>query len=240
VKKYNREGGQHPSWALPYAQASKPHHTARQSEINAMAKITVDHITLGSVSHGTMRAEDLIPAFLSEIRSIEQAAGAALLSQTSGLAAELIEYDTEQADEILQELADALDQAAPFGYVFGAHPGDGSDFGFWIAEDWCDAFDDRCIDESDRQTLLDACADYGIDADGFTDAYEGEAEGWTEEEAGADYTQRMAEDTGMVDDTAKWPHCCIDWEEAWRQLSQDGYSLHQADTSCRWFVLRNC
>jgi len=203
-----------------------------------MAKITVDHITLGSVSHGTMRTPDLIEAFLAEIRSIEQAAETSLLPSPVAAAAEQAieaEDDSEQAQEILEELTDALNLAAPFGYVFGAHP-----FGFWLSEDWCDAFDDRCIDESDRQTLLDACEDYGIDADGFIDAYEGEAEGYSEEQAGADYAQRTAEDTGMVDRSMHWPHCCIDWQEAWRQLSQDGYSLHQADTSCRWFVLRDC
>jgi hypothetical protein len=208
-----------------------------------MAKITVDLITLGSVSHSTMRTPDLLSAFLSEIRSIEQEAEASLLPSPVAAAAEQAieaEDDSEQAQEILQELADALNLAAPFGYVFGAHPGDGSDFGFWLSEDWCDAFDDRCIDESDRQTLLDACEWCGIEADGFIDAYEGEAEGCSKEQAGADYAQRTAEDTGMVDDTAKWPHCCIDWQEAWRQLSQDGYSLHQADMFCRWFVLRNC
>jgi hypothetical protein len=208
-----------------------------------MAKITVDHIMPGSVSHGTLRTPDLIEAFLSEIRSIERAAETSLLPSPVAAAAEQAieaEDDSEQAQETLVELADALNLAAPFGYVFGAHPGDGSDFGFWLSEEWCDAFDDRGIHESDRQTLLDACADYGIEADGFIDAYEGEAEGYSEEQAGADYAQRTAEDTGMVDDGARWPHNCIDWQEAWRQLSQDGYSLHQSGTSCRWFVLRNC
>jgi hypothetical protein len=32
---------------------------------------------------------------------------------------------------LLESLFDTLDNYSPEGYYFGAHPGDGSDYGFW-------------------------------------------------------------------------------------------------------------
>ena len=51
--------------------------------------------------------------------------------------------DTSEWDErwssyevtcFLDELFDALNNYAPEGYYFGAHPGDGSDYGYWNEE----------------------------------------------------------------------------------------------------------
>lgn len=36
-----------------------------------------------------------------------------------------------------------------------------------------------------------------------------------------EYAQQLAEDNGEVRDDATWPHNCIDWDEAARQLQQD-------------------
>jgi hypothetical protein len=36
-----------------------------------------------------------------------------------------------------------------------------------------------------------------------------------------EYAQQLAEDLGLVEDTAEWPCCCIDWERAARELQQD-------------------
>ena len=41
----------------------------------------------------------------------------------------------EKAEEYLNEyLWDYMNQIAPDGFYFGAHPGDGSDYGFWELE----------------------------------------------------------------------------------------------------------
>jgi hypothetical protein len=76
-----------------------------------------------SVSHGTMLAEHLIPAF------------AAILPADDPLRIEAEALDLSPAnpavEEVLVALFDALDAIAPTGTYFGAHPGDGSDFGFW-------------------------------------------------------------------------------------------------------------
>src|ERR1035437_7618406 len=93
---------------------------------------------IGSVSSATMRAEDLIPCFISELRSqrplkrehqrlirtIEQAMNANNM--------ETGEYfDSDDADYDLEALFDALDAYCLPYFYFGAHPGDGADYGYW-------------------------------------------------------------------------------------------------------------
>ena len=88
----------------------------------------------GTVSHGTMRNEDLIPEFVWTLRTLDtDKEYADLITEACDLD---LDYDSEQADYILADLFDALDALAPEGYYFGSHPGDGSDFGFWQVD--CD------------------------------------------------------------------------------------------------------
>lgn len=84
----------------------------------------------GSIIHGTMRPEDLIPAFSWELSKIAPTDYEELIRQAETIR----DYDSEEADHILHELFDALDSCAPpYGY-FGAHEGDGSDYGFWLQD----------------------------------------------------------------------------------------------------------
>lgn len=88
----------------------------------------------GTVSHGTMRAEDLIPEFVCTLRAIDTGKEYAdLITKACDLD---LDYDSEQAGDILADLFDALDALAPDGHYFGAHPGNGSDYGFWAVD--CD------------------------------------------------------------------------------------------------------
>jgi len=86
----------------------------------------VDYI--GSVSSGTMRPADLIPAFLAVLDDIAPAKADAWREDWPG-----VEEDTETDTEgyAMEELFDILDGLAPPGFYFGAHPGDGADYGFW-------------------------------------------------------------------------------------------------------------
>jgi len=101
---------------------------------------------LGSISHGTMREEDLIPAFLDELIILNpkeadriQHEVDKLIIDDSGyyddkvIVSDIKLTSSELAIFILNEdLFNALnDYAPPFCY-FGSHPGDGSDYGFWI------------------------------------------------------------------------------------------------------------
>jgi hypothetical protein len=89
----------------------------------------------GSISHGTMRNEDLYEAFLNALNGIDQSAYEHFKRTHEDDDDYLHENDIE---ENLEELFVTLHHyAAPYFY-FGAHPGDGSDFGFWFSDDSLD------------------------------------------------------------------------------------------------------
>jgi hypothetical protein len=100
--------------------------------------------TIGTVSAGTMRNEDLIPAFtdvLDELRDPDNQFHAALVKETN----ELIKNDLEDAEmlwspDVLDwfraKLSDALNEYAPPYSYFGSHPGDGADYGYWVDMDY--------------------------------------------------------------------------------------------------------
>ena len=97
---------------------------------------------LGTVSHGTMRTEDLLETFSAELEALvhnnaeawcseegraERDAYVALIWEARKVAPE----DYDGADDVLDALFDALNDFAPQGAHFGARVGDGSDYGFW-------------------------------------------------------------------------------------------------------------
>ncbi len=105
--------------------------------------------SLGSVSTATLRPEDLLSAFRATLEGLVFLSGdylsknhserdrfACILGDAQDLfdeTGEAIPEDKwEEAAEMINEtLPDALQEfAAPYTY-FGAHPGDGADFGFW-------------------------------------------------------------------------------------------------------------
>jgi len=99
---------------------------------------------LGSVSSGTLRPEDLIPAFLDVLRSIRplRRADRKLIREIDAAIEETGSdfYEDESAREYLDELFTALDSYAPPYFYFGSNPGDGADFGFWLSEDFAEDF----------------------------------------------------------------------------------------------------
>lgn len=155
---------------------------------------------IGSISHGTMRPEDLIPEFTNHLSSLAKQSGLVPHKQRTAhlkLAREIesrlegiaplhtpseihkqevtqtacascgldIEnlrpypkgqwrdrgnnthcpiddyYQSEDSDSDLEALFDALEcYSAPYFY-FGAHPGDGADYGWWLSEGWDDEFE---------------------------------------------------------------------------------------------------
>jgi hypothetical protein len=90
---------------------------------------------IGSISHGTMRTEDLLPLFARVLGTF------ARKNRLSGLYRSLLrdarriqrsgEWSSGDAIHVLDELFEALDDYAPMYCHFGAPEGDGSDYGFW-------------------------------------------------------------------------------------------------------------
>ena len=74
---------------------------------------------LGSISTGTLRTEDLLPAFVSALEAL----GGAIDTGDWN--------DPEQATWDMEALTDALQTLCPPFVYFGTLEGDGSDFGFW-------------------------------------------------------------------------------------------------------------
>jgi len=90
----------------------------------------------GSISHGTMRPQDLIPAFLEVLKKLDPAKHAELSAYVGDEDDNSPWWDSEDASMLLNEdLFNALNACAPDGWYFGSHPGDGSDYGFWECEE---------------------------------------------------------------------------------------------------------
>lgn len=100
--------------------------------------------TPGSVSHGTHRPEDLIPTFARELQRLRGSLPRALFLAVRDCE---LRFDSQCGlddgftSETVEALSDALQEFAPPGFYFGTHPGDGSDFGFWLDESFIDEFD---------------------------------------------------------------------------------------------------
>lgn len=102
--------------------------------------------TCGSVSHATMRPQDLIPTFMRLLCEHHPNRAAELFFMYPALRKAVEEFDekdpwfeSEEASRLLNEdIFDALNECAPEGCYFGSHPGDASDYGFWPDQETID------------------------------------------------------------------------------------------------------
>lgn len=91
--------------------------------------------TFGTVIHGTLRNEDLIAAFASELE--DRIGDDHAYSESRKLidkSLAIVDFDCEESSDILCQLFEYLNMFAPMYGYFGAHEGDGSDFGYWLSE----------------------------------------------------------------------------------------------------------
>jgi hypothetical protein len=100
--------------------------------------------SFGSISSGTMRPGDLIPVFADELRTLR---GTLPRDIYKDLRQWHRDAGSDLADELLASLFSALEEFAPaYGY-FGAHEGDGSDYGFWLGSDAMQDFDGLRVED---------------------------------------------------------------------------------------------
>jgi len=95
---------------------------------------------VGTISHGTLLIEDLLPTFLEVIdehdcRKFQEIVGESPIPESAKQHPDDPWWLSEAAEDMLDAAFDALDEMAPSGLFFGAHPGNSSDFGFWPIED---------------------------------------------------------------------------------------------------------
>lgn len=133
--------------------------------------------TFGSISSGTLRDCDLLSAFTSELEwqirrngefysQPENFGERNRLNAIVGEAQDCFDEDGKAIDCAKQEIADelinetlfnALNEFAPPYAYFGAHPGDGADFGFWLGD----------VEEIKEQVEFSSSEDQEYPADDF-------------------------------------------------------------------------
>ena len=193
------------------------------------------------VSCDTLKTETLLVKFWCTAEQLGTKLSDSLLADLAlfvGEDSKESDWNDQLASESLAELSDALNSAAPDGFYFSSQDGDGACFGFWLQDDWVEAFEHMGLGESDHNAeLIAELIAGGIDPETIEDSYLGQVEGCTEERAGAAYAEQLADELGDYKPT-QWPYYCIDWDQAWRELRFDGHWL-QSTGGGDWLVFRS-
>lgn len=210
------------------------------------------------VSTDTLRTEDLLVRFWETAEQLhaikfsghpfaaQHPALVQRLETLAGADANLSDWNDAVASDCLEQLSEILQDYAPVGFDFAVNEGDGACLGFWLTEEWAEALETLGLDDCDPTgwaALISELDLDGIDPDNVDDAYQGRAEGYSEDKAGADYAEQLAYETGAagVDwgGQGAWPLNYIDWDGAWRELQMgDGYRLHDIGGG-EWLVFRS-
>ena len=133
---------------------------------------------LGSISTGTLRQQDLLSAFAQTLSSLESTKfyaevgpdslelyhGSELVQQAPAMLNALdntTAVGNPYVAEYLDWLTDALQEYCPPFVYFGAHPGDGADFGFWPNYDGMTEANIDGLDEFPADGVIVQYSDHG-------------------------------------------------------------------------------
>ena len=123
-----------------------------ERSVNSVINEMMEEIQPGmSISHGTMRMIDVLPAMYNTLNSEAPEAAQQFMANNPEFAQMLQKledegesgfnygnadpwWESEEAYWAYEDLESELDKLAPEGHYFGAHPGDSSDLGFWPNE----------------------------------------------------------------------------------------------------------
>lgn len=93
---------------------------------------------IGSVSTGTLVTTDLLESFIWEAKHLrltkEERKQVSLIAKVDYTGTEEFQDVEGLHEDDLQTLFDILDAHSLPYFYFGAHPGDGADFGWWLSE----------------------------------------------------------------------------------------------------------
>ena len=89
----------------------------------------------GTIIQGTMRLQDLIPAYYDFLYAQDKLPFGVYDWEEEEFPDDDSWWESMDAWYVFEDLLMAMQDAAPDGYCFGAHPGDGSDFGYWECEE---------------------------------------------------------------------------------------------------------
>ena len=92
--------------------------------------MNIEELRDKTVISGTMRAEDLIPAFLGVLKTYSPDTYKTYVTDNPNVL-NVKSLSEEDQYWTVDELFDKLNAIAPEGTYFGSHPGDGADYGFW-------------------------------------------------------------------------------------------------------------
>ena len=89
-----------------------------------------------TVSHGTLQEHDIVSA-IEDLIQTEKLYGHVIDSELQDLISQWYKEPSEEhrSDILNESIFNRLNEIAPDRCYFGAHPGDGSDLGFWEFDD---------------------------------------------------------------------------------------------------------
>ena len=116
------------------------------------------YASIGSISEGTLRDEDLLGCFASELddllrkqpRGFPRKAHRKLINDAERMLKRVCDFDEDlpdDASELVAELSDALNEYSPPYCHFGANEGDGACFGWWLNSEVATDFDGLKVDD---------------------------------------------------------------------------------------------
>ena len=103
----------------------------------------IRYADLGSVSSGTMSTDDLLDSLSAELdyqlsrqsKRFPRKTHRALIREANRLMKSDVDHQLADSSAVVDDLFEALSEFAPPFCTFGAHIGDGADYGYWFAYD---------------------------------------------------------------------------------------------------------